>query len=176
MFCNTIYSWLQLVKTHYIQYEPPWLAHWFVVILPGKLHPVAAWWLEVLVPMVHRSLAELVLSRECFWPAENEDLFVPRLHNGAEYTGDYPGAPSPYPKYWILPDIFCGSVLHPGSRIGWLSISLDWLTAGMDEEKLLAWHRPRAKALLEAGCDLFACETVQEPQSQIWNRLAATGS
>jgi hypothetical protein len=39
-----------------------------------------------------------------------EDLFVPRLHNGAEYTGDYPGAPSPYPKYWILPDIFCGSV------------------------------------------------------------------
>jgi S-methylmethionine-dependent homocysteine/selenocysteine methylase len=46
----------------------------------------------------------------------------------------------------------------------------------MDEEKLLAWHRPRAKALLEAGCDLFACETVQEPQSQIWNRLAATGS
>jgi len=43
------------------------------------------------------------------------------LHNGAEYTGDYPG---------------------------------------MDEEKLLAWHRPRAKALLEAGCDLFACETV----------------
>eukprot|EP00438_Fugacium_kawagutii_P006416 Skav224269 [mRNA] locus=scaffold2636:252080:257362:- [translate_table: standard] len=35
---------------------------------------------------------------------------------------------------------------------------------GMDEEKLLAWHRPRAKALLEAGCDLFACETVPEPE------------
>eukprot|EP00441_Pelagodinium_beii_P039331 CAMPEP_0197631118 /NCGR_PEP_ID=MMETSP1338-20131121/8389_1 /TAXON_ID=43686 ORGANISM="Pelagodinium beii, Strain RCC1491" /NCGR_SAMPLE_ID=MMETSP1338 /ASSEMBLY_ACC=CAM_ASM_000754 /LENGTH=327 /DNA_ID=CAMNT_0043202509 /DNA_START=62 /DNA_END=1045 /DNA_ORIENTATION=+ len=43
------------------------------------------------------------------------------LHNGAEYTGDYPG---------------------------------------MDEEKLLAWHRPRIAALLEAGCDLLACETV----------------
>eukprot|EP00435_Cladocopium_sp_Y103_P072524 s271_g40.t1 len=52
------------------------------------------------------------------------------LHNGAEYTGDYPG---------------------------------------MDVEKLLAWHRPRAKALLEAGCDLFACETVLEPQS--WREL-----
>jgi len=43
------------------------------------------------------------------------------LHNGAEYTGDYPG---------------------------------------MDEDKLLAWHRPRAKALIEAGCDILACETV----------------
>ncbi|CAE7662586.1 HMT-3 [Symbiodinium pilosum] len=43
------------------------------------------------------------------------------LHNGAEYTGDFPG---------------------------------------MDEEKLIAWHRPRAKALVEAGCDVLACETV----------------
>ena len=40
----------------------------------------------------------------------------------------------------------------------------DQVIPGMDEEKLLAWHRPRAKALLEAGCDLFACETVLEPQ------------
>ena len=38
------------------------------------------------------------------------------------------------------------------------------ILSGMDEEKLVAWHRTRAKALLEAGCDLFACETVQEPQ------------
>jgi len=43
------------------------------------------------------------------------------LHNGAEYTGDYPG---------------------------------------MDEEKLAEWHRPRAQALVEAGCDVLACETV----------------
>lgn len=43
------------------------------------------------------------------------------LHNGAEYTGDFPD---------------------------------------MDEEKLLAWHLPRAKALVEAGCDVLACETV----------------
>lgn len=43
------------------------------------------------------------------------------LHNGAEYTGVYPG---------------------------------------MDEDSLLAWHRPRAKALVEAGCDVLACETV----------------
>ncbi|CAE8590014.1 unnamed protein product [Polarella glacialis] len=43
------------------------------------------------------------------------------LHNGSEYTGDYPG---------------------------------------MDEDKLLEWHRPRAKALVEAGCDILACETV----------------
>ena len=105
------------------------------MILPGKLHPVAAWWLEVLVPMVHRSLAfnddftkaarHGVGTDESVSDQQIEDLFVPRLHNGAEYTGDYPGAPSPYPKYWILPDIFSGSVLHPGSRIGWLCISLD---------------------------------------------------
>ncbi|CAK9053256.1 unnamed protein product [Durusdinium trenchii] len=43
------------------------------------------------------------------------------LHNGAEYTGEYPG---------------------------------------MDRAKLLEWHRPRALALREARCDLFACETV----------------
>jgi len=43
------------------------------------------------------------------------------LHNGAEYTGDYPG---------------------------------------MDEDKLVAWHRPRAAALIEEGCDILACETV----------------
>lgn len=43
------------------------------------------------------------------------------LHNGAEYTGDFPG---------------------------------------MDETSLLAWHRPRAKALVEAGADILACETV----------------
>eukprot|EP00928_Gymnodinium_smaydae_P091077 TRINITY_DN74781_c0_g1_i1.p2 TRINITY_DN74781_c0_g1~~TRINITY_DN74781_c0_g1_i1.p2 ORF type:complete len:331 (+),score=74.84 TRINITY_DN74781_c0_g1_i1:59-1051(+) len=43
------------------------------------------------------------------------------LHNGAEYTGVYPG---------------------------------------MDEEKLVEWHRPRARALVEAGCDVLACETV----------------
>jgi len=43
------------------------------------------------------------------------------LHNGAEYTGDYPG---------------------------------------MDETKLIEWHRPRARALVAAGCDVLACETV----------------
>lgn len=43
------------------------------------------------------------------------------LHNGAEYTGDFPG---------------------------------------MDETKLVEWHRPRLKALFEAGCDVFACETI----------------
>eukprot|EP00933_Yihiella_yeosuensis_P006694 TRINITY_DN11144_c0_g2_i1.p1 TRINITY_DN11144_c0_g2~~TRINITY_DN11144_c0_g2_i1.p1 ORF type:complete len:357 (-),score=69.33 TRINITY_DN11144_c0_g2_i1:131-1090(-) len=43
------------------------------------------------------------------------------LHNGAEYTGDFPG---------------------------------------MDEDKLVEFHRPRAKALVEAGCDILACETV----------------
>lgn len=43
------------------------------------------------------------------------------LHNGAEYTGDYPG---------------------------------------MDEDKLVEWHRPRAEALIKAGCDVLACETV----------------
>jgi homocysteine S-methyltransferase len=43
------------------------------------------------------------------------------LHNGAEYTGVYPG---------------------------------------MDQAKLLDWHRPRARALVEAGCDVLACETV----------------
>lgn len=43
------------------------------------------------------------------------------LHNGAEYTGDYPG---------------------------------------MDENKLLEWHRPRCNALIKAGCDVLACETV----------------
>eukprot|EP00440_Ansanella_granifera_P066300 gb/GFBE01071912.1/.p1 GENE.gb/GFBE01071912.1/~~gb/GFBE01071912.1/.p1 ORF type:complete len:363 (+),score=72.62 gb/GFBE01071912.1/:1-1089(+) len=31
---------------------------------------------------------------------------------------------------------------------------------GMDEEKLIEWHRPRMKALVEAGCDVLACETV----------------
>jgi len=43
------------------------------------------------------------------------------LHNGAEYTGEYPG---------------------------------------MDEDKLVHWHRPRAAALVEAGCDVLACETI----------------
>merc|ERR1712032_484162 len=31
---------------------------------------------------------------------------------------------------------------------------------GMDEEKLVAWHRPRMTALIEAGCHILACETV----------------
>jgi len=43
------------------------------------------------------------------------------LHNGAEYTGVYPG---------------------------------------MVEDRLIDWHRPRAKALIDAGCDVLACETV----------------
>lgn len=43
------------------------------------------------------------------------------LHNGAEYTGDFPG---------------------------------------MDVEKLVDWHRPRMKNLVEARCDILACETV----------------
>jgi len=43
------------------------------------------------------------------------------LHNGAEYTGDFPG---------------------------------------MDEAKLVAWHRPRVLALIDAGCDVLACETI----------------
>eukprot|EP00927_Polykrikos_kofoidii_P047240 TRINITY_DN4134_c0_g4_i1.p1 TRINITY_DN4134_c0_g4~~TRINITY_DN4134_c0_g4_i1.p1 ORF type:complete len:360 (-),score=44.96 TRINITY_DN4134_c0_g4_i1:410-1450(-) len=43
------------------------------------------------------------------------------LHNGAEYTGVYPG---------------------------------------MDEDKLVAWHRPRMKALISAKCDVLACETM----------------
>lgn len=43
------------------------------------------------------------------------------LHNGAEYTGDYPD---------------------------------------MDVEKLKEWHRPRAEALIAAGCDVLACETI----------------
>lgn len=47
------------------------------------------------------------------------------LHNGAEYTGDYPG---------------------------------------MDEERLVEWHRPRAEALIAAGCDILACETVPSLQ------------
>lgn len=43
------------------------------------------------------------------------------LHNGAEYTGVYPG---------------------------------------MDEDGLLAWHRPRARSLISANCDILACETI----------------
>jgi len=43
------------------------------------------------------------------------------LHNGAEYSGDFPG---------------------------------------MDEAKLVDWHRPRAKSLIEAKCDILACETI----------------
>eukprot|EP00931_Biecheleriopsis_adriatica_P101494 TRINITY_DN76616_c0_g1_i1.p1 TRINITY_DN76616_c0_g1~~TRINITY_DN76616_c0_g1_i1.p1 ORF type:complete len:369 (-),score=66.85 TRINITY_DN76616_c0_g1_i1:35-1081(-) len=31
---------------------------------------------------------------------------------------------------------------------------------GMDEDKLLEWHRPRMEALVAAGCDVLACETV----------------
>jgi homocysteine S-methyltransferase len=44
------------------------------------------------------------------------------LHNGAEYSGEFP------------PET--------------------------DEMKLLDWHRPRARALIEAGCDMLACETI----------------
>mmetsp|Transcript_66765 Transcript_66765/g.169251 ORF Transcript_66765/g.169251 Transcript_66765/m.169251 type:complete len:346 (-) Transcript_66765:32-1069(-) len=43
------------------------------------------------------------------------------LHNGAEYTGEFPG---------------------------------------MDEAKLVDWHRPRVKSLIEAKCDILACETI----------------
>ena len=112
---------------------------------------------------------------ECFWPADWGFVCT----KAAQWCWIYwrlSRRSFPIPQVLDFARYFLRVSLHPGSRIGWLSISLDWLTAGMDEEKLLAWHRPRAKALLEAGCDLFACETVQEPQSQIWNRLAATGS
>lgn len=43
------------------------------------------------------------------------------LHNGAEYTGDFPG---------------------------------------MNVEKLVHWHRPRMQSLVDAKCDILACETV----------------
>jgi len=43
------------------------------------------------------------------------------LHNGAEYTGDFPG---------------------------------------MDEAALIEFHRPRIMALIEAECDILACETI----------------
>ena len=71
-------------------------------------------------------------------------LMEQRLHNGAEYTGEYPGG------------------ILPSAAIRRQAVFV--ILPGMDEEKLVAWHRTRAKALLEAGCDLFACETVQEPQ------------
>lgn len=74
------------------------------------------------VAAMKRSVA---LAREAAPPgclvAGSLGAYGASLHNGAEYTGEYPG---------------------------------------MDEEKLVAWHRTRATALLEAGCDLFACETV----------------
>jgi len=44
---------------------------------------------------------------------------------------------------------------------------------GMDEDKLLEWHRPRAKALIEAGCDVLACETVPcLLEAKVFARLA----
>eukprot|EP00931_Biecheleriopsis_adriatica_P068416 TRINITY_DN42373_c0_g1_i1.p1 TRINITY_DN42373_c0_g1~~TRINITY_DN42373_c0_g1_i1.p1 ORF type:complete len:323 (-),score=65.36 TRINITY_DN42373_c0_g1_i1:28-996(-) len=77
---------------------------------------------EEALAAMKRSVA---LAREAAPPgalvAGSVGCYGASLHNGAEYTGDYPG---------------------------------------MDEEKLLQWHRPRAQALVEAGCDLLACETV----------------
>jgi len=71
---------------------------------------------------IKRSVA---LAREAAPPgglvAGSVGCYGASLHNGAEYTGDYPG---------------------------------------MDEDKLVDWHRPRARALVEAGCDVLACETV----------------
>jgi len=71
---------------------------------------------------VKRSVA---LAREVAPPggvvAGSVGSYGASLHNGAEYTGEYPG---------------------------------------MDEAKLLEWHRPRVQSLIEAGCDVLACETI----------------
>lgn len=34
---------------------------------------------------------------------------------------------------------------------------------GLTEEQLMAFHRPRMKALIEAGADMLACETIPSP-------------
>eukprot|EP00929_Paragymnodinium_shiwhaense_P107746 TRINITY_DN74108_c0_g1_i1.p1 TRINITY_DN74108_c0_g1~~TRINITY_DN74108_c0_g1_i1.p1 ORF type:complete len:354 (+),score=79.67 TRINITY_DN74108_c0_g1_i1:97-1062(+) len=46
-----------------------------------------------------------------------------------------------------------GASLHNGAEY-------TGVFAGIDEEKLIAWHRPRIQALIEAGCDVLACETI----------------
>lgn len=64
--------------------------------------------------------------------------------------------------------VLAGEFLRSASELAWWiyqdlnpqNLMLGMHPPGMDRAKLLEWHRPRALALREARCDLFACETV----------------
>ncbi len=59
-----------------------------------------------------------------------------------QITGDFRSVPTPCIKNPTVPVLF-------------VTLALD-----IDQAKLVEWHRPRIQSLIEAKCDVLACETI----------------